>query len=412
MRIILSLYIPLILSQPIRAQDVMSGSEPGTPPILFNGDAVVLEAGELRRDMSCTVTPQKALLGFDLKFHSGYAVAMPLRDLEGSGNNLSIVFRITPKGGKDEPVYFIQKIKVPAVEDRSKGEVKLDGNFDIGEGSYHVDWLMRDQSGRFCSAFWDFEATLGSKDRSVAVGLPPHTIRRAEEEQFQSEPPVERAQNEAPLDVKVLMNFAPQRSGAATLDPLDTMALVSILRNISRNPRIGKFSLVAFNIQEQREFYRQEYSDHIDFPALGEALKQLSPGTVDMSVLSRKHGDTEFLSTLLKTETTAGGAPPDALIFVGPKTLLEANVPQDDLKEVGDLQYPVFYMNFNPDPQGVPWKDAISRLVKFFKGREYTISGPRDLWNSVTEMVARAAKAKQTRGSGAVATGSADMLQR
>jgi hypothetical protein len=45
-------------------------------------------------------------------------------------------------------------------------------------------------------------------------------------------------------------------------------------------------------------------------------------------------------------------------------------------------------------------------MVKFFKGREYTITGPRDLWNAVTEMVTRIAKFKQTRGSYATGDGS------
>ena len=52
--------------------------------------------------------------------------------------------------------------------------------------------------------------------------------------------------------VKVLINFAPQQGSAASMQPIDTSALVSILRNISREPRICKFSVVAFNMNEQR----------------------------------------------------------------------------------------------------------------------------------------------------------------
>ena len=61
--------------------------------------------------------------------------------------------------------------------------------------------------------------------------------------QFKEEPPIQRTQNEPPLNVKVLVNFAPQNSLSAALQPLDTSALVSILRSISRDPRIGKFSI-------------------------------------------------------------------------------------------------------------------------------------------------------------------------
>ena len=64
------------------------------------------------------------------------------------------------------------------------------------------------------------------------------------------------------------------------LQPVDTGALVSILRSIFREPRIGKFSIVAFNMQEQKVVYRQEDADRIDFPALGQALTSLNLGTI------------------------------------------------------------------------------------------------------------------------------------
>lgn len=402
MRAIFLLPAALTLTMMCPAQDVLSGSEPGSHPLLFNADAVVLEAGEPRKDLGCTVTPLKPSLGFDLKFHSGYTVSIPLRELEGPGNLLSVLFRVSAKDHKDDAVYFKQQIRVPPIDQKAAGDVKLEGSFDAGEGSYHVDWLMRDTAGRFCSFYWDVEAALLPRDKRLTVALAPDTIRPAEDEHFQNEPPVHRTPNEPLLDVKVLMNFAPQKPYQAALDPVDTLALVSILRSIARNPRIGKFSLVAFNIQEQREFYRQEYADHIDFPALGQALKKLNLGTVDRNRLARKNGDAEFLSTLIRTEISAGDSHPDGLIFVSPKTLIDSSVPQGDLKEAGDLEYPVFYMNFNLDPQGVPWRDAIGRMVKFFKGREFTISGPRDLWNAVTETVSRIAKFKQGQAASAL----------
>ena len=99
---------------------------------------------------------------------------------------------------------------------------------------------------------------------------------------------MQRAPNEPLLNVKVLVNFAPQNSLSAALQPLDTSALVSILRSIVRDPRIGKFSIVAFNMQEQRVVYRQEDVDRIDFPALGAALNSLNLGTIDLKRLERK----------------------------------------------------------------------------------------------------------------------------
>jgi hypothetical protein len=181
------------------------------------------------------------------------------------------------------------------------------------------------------------------------------------------------------------------------LRPLDTVALVSILRRISREPQFGRFSLVAFNIQEQRVLYRQSSSERIDFPALGQALQSMKLGTVDLKRLAQKHGDTDFLTDLIKKEMSAEDHP-DALVFAGPKIMLDAAVSQDTLNPIAtDVDYPVFYMNYNLNPQAVPWKDSISRAVKVFRGTEYTISRPRDLWFSVTEMVSRIVKSRHSK---------------
>jgi hypothetical protein len=382
----------------LRGQNILNGSNPGEGPILFNGDTVVLEAGEPRKDLECSVIPLRAVLGFDMKFHTGYDVSIPLRELEGTGNTLSILFRVVAKG-KDAPVYFAQQFHVPRVTDPA-GQVTLEGNFDLGEGSYHVDWLMRDFAGRFCSTSWSVDAALTWKDRQISLALPPQAVRNTQSEEFEPEPPVRRADQNPPLNVKLLINFAPQRAESAALDALDTVALVSILRNISRNPEIGKFSLTVFNIQEQRVLFKEASVDEIDFPALGEALKNLNLGTVRASQLGQKKGDVTFLSSLVKDETSSGPNP-DALVFVSPKTLIDASIPQDELRQLGDLSYPLFYMNYDVDPQATPWRDAIGRMVKFFKGREYTITGPRDLWSAVSEMVSKIAKSKQDRDAAA-----------
>jgi len=85
------------------------------------------------------------------------------------------------------------------------------------------------------------------------------------------------------------------------------------------------------------------------------------------------------------------------LIFAGPKALLEENVPPEALKEVGEVEYPVFYMNYNLNPSAMPWRDAIGRAVRFFRGREFTISRPRDLWAALNEIVSRVVRLKSVR---------------
>jgi hypothetical protein len=377
----------------------------GSGPVrIMYTDQAVFEVGEPRKDLPCSVVSMKTVLGFDLRYHSGYEVSMPMRELAGSENTLTILFRVTPIEPAGDSLYLTQRLRVPAIDEEATGDAYITGGFDVGEGKYKVDWLMRDRAERVCADSWEIEASLPSKDKEVELSLPVGAVRAIDREQFKEEPPVVRAAEENPLNVKVLINFAPQNSRSATLQPLDTNALVSILRNISRDPRIGRFTVVAFNLHEQRVIYRQDNADKIDFPALGEALNSLSLGTIDLKRLAQKHGDTAFLTSLIQQEAAANAVEPDALVFAGPKALLEEGVPQDTLREIGGLNYPVFYMNYNLYPQAVPWNDTISKAVKFLKGYEYTISKPRDLWFAVTEMVSRIVKTKQVRRAGTSST--------
>jgi hypothetical protein len=389
----------LALSSVAGAQDLMPASGPGGAVRLFTSDAAILESQDIRKDLPCTVTQIKPSLGFDLKFHSGYDVTVPLKELAGSENLLTMVFKVTPANHPDEPVYFSQRINVPAIEENAGGPAYLQGNFDVGEGKYHVDWLMRDRSERICSSNWDVEASLPSKDKQMALDIAPNVVQPFDSQPFKQEPPVERAQHDGPLNVKVVINFAPQDAASATMQPLDLNALISILRNIARDPRITKFSIVAFNMQEQRVIYRQDAASQIDFPALGKALSSVNLGTIDLKKLTQKHGDSEFLGGLMTQELKDQKDQPDAVIFAGPKVMLEDGIAPETLRQLADVKAPVFYMNYNLNPQVNPWRDAIGSTVKYLKGMEYTISRPRDLFFSWTDIIGRIVKSKFGRTS-------------
>src|SRR5947209_5433050 len=72
---------------------------------LQNTDLAVFEAGDARKDLPCAVTPVKPVLGFDLRFHTGYDVSVPLRELAGGENILTVLFRVAPANRPEEYVY-------------------------------------------------------------------------------------------------------------------------------------------------------------------------------------------------------------------------------------------------------------------------------------------------------------------
>ena len=279
----------------------------------------------------------------------------PCSEVAGNENQLSILVRVTSctsDGRKDDPSYFFQRISVPKLPEDAKGEAVLSGLFDLGEGKYHVDLLMKDRSERVCSFYWDAEAVLADRDKEIQPAIAAGAVERAEYEQFNEEPPVERAPGK-PLNIKILVNFAPQNSSLSSLRPIDTLALVTVLRRLSREPQFGKFSVVAFNVQEQRVLYRQSSEERIDFPALGRAIQGVEPGKVDLKQLSQKHGEVSFLSDLIKKEIANDH--PDAVIFAGPKVLLDDSVPGGGPEAPGVRRnLPGVLHELQPEPAGRP----------------------------------------------------------
>ncbi len=204
---------------------------------------------------------------------------------------------MTSSTAKDAPFYFSQKYTVPEIDDDAKGDAYLEGEFDVGEGDYHVDWMMRDRMERVCSSNWDVTAALSGRDQGMKLPISRERHSWLPTKSFSKRSrPSSGSGADDPLKVKILINFAPQQSFAAAMQPIDTSALVSILRNISREPRIRKFSIVAFNMNEQRVVYRQDDSDQIDFPELGKAVSSLKFGMIDYRKLTDPHSESAFLT--------------------------------------------------------------------------------------------------------------------
>jgi hypothetical protein len=371
------------------AQTVVPGV--GTSAYLVNEDMAILESQIPRKDLPCEVKPVDPSLGFDLRFHAGYDFTIPLKELAGEENLLKILFRVAPAAHPESPVYFQDAVRVPTIVENAGGEASLNGKFDVGEGKYHVDWIVRDREDRICAYFWDSTAELPSRDKEIVLAITSNAIEASRTEQFGEDPPVQR--NAGPLlNVKILVNFAPQNQNAAVMQPIDTQALVTMMRRITRSPRIGKFSLVAFNIQEERVLYRQSSADRIDFPALGKAIKNVAPGVLDAKLLANKRGEVEFLADLVRKEMADR---PDALIFAGPKYTVTEGSPEDEVKSADRVDYPIFYLNYNLYPQATPWRDSIGRVIRVFGGKEYTISRPRDMFFAISEMIDHIVESKQ-----------------
>src|SRR5574341_1756697 len=76
-----------------RSQTELNFSRFGGAVRIVNTDMAVLESEEKRTDLPCVVFPLKPELAFDLRFHAGYRVTIPLKELAGNGDQLRVLAR-------------------------------------------------------------------------------------------------------------------------------------------------------------------------------------------------------------------------------------------------------------------------------------------------------------------------------
>jgi hypothetical protein len=99
--------------------------------------------------------------------------------------------------------------------------------------------------------------------------------------------------------------------------------------------------------------------------------------------------ETHFVTRLLTDELGAQADSADAIVIVGPKVLLDRNIPRNSLKAKGSAICPVFYLNYTANPLE-PWPDTIGSALKAYKGAAvYNILFPRDLGLAMRELLSR-----------------------
>ena len=380
----LAKYAALIICYEATAQSLLPGVGPGQPLRTLSSDSSVLDLQEPRHDFRCSVTPWKAQLGFDFLFHTGYRVTFPMKEFGAEQNILTILFRVTPSGRREEPVYFSQRIGIPAAEEGRNGEATVAGAFLVGAGRYHIDWLMRDLDERFCAGFWDIDARLATREAALARAVAQDLVQPAEPDPFADEPHAAEKPNGRLLSVRLIVDLSPHSAASAIPNSEDLYAVSAILRRISREPRIGAFSMVACSLHDRQVFYSQQRDHKIDLPALGKALTPANFATIGITQLGAKAGKDEFLGKLVVDELTNDR--PDAVILVSSNSESDLKLSQDGLAQLANV--PLFYLNYRTARYA--WSDdSVGRMVKRLHGREYIISQPRDLFDAWSDLIYR-----------------------
>lgn len=392
MTIRMAVQLAFLAVMPAYNQNVMQGEAPGEPVRLLPMDSFVLDAEQDRRELPCTVRQTAPQLGFDLRFHGGFRAIVPFRQITNAAR-LTVIFRVTPESHPEAPIYFIQRWTVPPLQEDAPGEAEVHGSFILGPGKYHVDWLMRDREERFCSGRWQVSASTNGKDRETQVPIAWGAVMPEAAEPFANEV-VAKHETQHALKVLVLLHVTPGTSETTDMRTEDKAALISIVRNIAREPRIAAYSMVAFNLERNEILYRGRSSPQVDFEALGNAMNRLKFGTIDVRSLREKGMGAQLLGSIVDEETKKNH--PDAVIFVGQRTADDRFGTHAPSISPESPACPVFYLNYDANPYPISSRDPIGRIVKLWKGSVYTISKPRDLLTAWDDVMERASRSRST----------------
>lgn len=341
-------------------------------------------------NIDCRVYFAPPRLDFEFRFFSGYSVSLPVRQLAGPARKLGLKVRVTPLSlERMEPVSFSAEVDLNEIPENVRGNIEHNASFVVGPGRYSVEWFLLDTLGNNCTLRWEIEAKPRRSERNVQFSMAPGEVGDSRIFLFRPEAAVVAEDVARPLRIKVFLNFDPwRRRRAAGVRLFEFLPRIGALRALSRHPRIGELSMVAYSFQEQKVLTRHDLDDRFDFPALREAIDELSPALVSFEQLG-KYKQRDFFTQMLVDELPSQ-EPVDAYIFIGPDAEFGRKPPAERLAEIGSLDAPVFALVSSR----AVWKGLVGNTIKAYDGRLFRFLGPRDLDKSVKKLIAEIDQAR------------------
>jgi hypothetical protein len=332
--------------------------------------------------LQCEVTPIKPALNFGFRFQAGYVVRVPMGQYRGPGHAWTILTRITPAEGTREPVYLLYRTVLPDIP-QTKVVLELGGGYLLGEGRYEVAWKLVDDSSRVCGHHWSVDARLSRGERQVKVAIPPATVA---DFSLRGLPQMHQTDDAAPIRLTVLMHAAPINPRRTRMSPRDQMMLLGTLSSLLERVPVRSVRLVVFNLDQQKELYRQESFVPQALGQVARSIGTLELGLVDYNVLQHRHGHLDLLAELVNGELAAKEAS-DVVLFLGPQARTFDKVPRDDLEKPQRAGPKFFYFQYRPaflQQAGLP--DTINYTVNRLKGKTVVIRTPGEFAKAIDQI--------------------------
>ncbi len=322
--------------------------------------------------LKCSVRNYPPKLTFSFSRLTGFVTRVPLSQLDRQGSLLTLRFRVKPEGD-GPPVYFQSVYRFPNLPETKKLAWQTSSIFQVGEGSYRVDEVLKDQRGRLCRSHWHVRNKLKESERKVIAAKPGQVLPW-----YAMRLPPPREFNRRPYRIAILVHAAPLSPVRSTLLNNDSFVLLSVLAGLFENPAFAPQSLTAFNIQEQRVLYRTTHVTESSLQEIFDSMQTLELARVDLRNLQNREGPADLLERLVAGETHSED-PPDAIVFFGPFTYSEAEFPKEEtdaLRE--DVPIPVFDLM----PGGARYSrspDAVAHFTRLLGGKVLGFYDPKGL---------------------------------
>jgi hypothetical protein len=347
--------------------------------------------------LHCPIHPQKPTFDFAFRFDVGYIVSCSLSRFGGRASKVFIFARVTPDGGKAlllGDTYRLPEAPAGTKFTNLKQDVKMSGGFAVGEGKYQVEVLVVDQeTGRKSRKSW--RALVARRNGHVAAQLavPPGSVIPLGVRPW----PIKMDSSGKGLRVTVLLDAAPLNPRSPSLRAWDRTFLLGSLSSLLNQIPCASVRFRAFNLDQQRELFRQDPFDDAGFMKLTESLRTLELGTVPAHVLQQRRGWLAMLVDYANEELLAAD-PSDAVIILGPRTHYSGEVPGGMLKGRETPNPHFYYFEYYPSilwgrgqrfRGGRDLPETLSSLTRRLDGTVYEFYAPSDLARSIQKMLAQ-----------------------
>ena len=338
--------------------------------------------------LKCYIEQWKPSLDFAFRFDAGYLVRCRFGIFQGAKSDITLYSRITPQG--KAPQFVEDDFHLPVITPEMTGgvdprkvklEFSMSGAFGVGEGDYLVEVLAIDTLKRSCRRHWKLHIVRTRSERKVPLAIAPFTVSSLDRNSWIAPPPRGHG-----LRLTIFLDAAPMNPRAAALRAWDRAFLMESLYSLLRQMPCESVRVVAFNLEQQRELFRQDKFDAKGFIELSNKLREMETGTISVQALTKRNSP-EFLAKLANHELGEED-PSDALVLLGPKTHTTAGSATSMLAAKKDGHPQVFYFEY------VPWldanfRDAVQQLTRDLDGKIYNVHSPAEFGQAIQKALAQ-----------------------